>query len=186
MPARGRVDADRLRELVLRRLTVRQIAAELDRSPTTVRHWLREHGLKTLPTHHREVVRGAKERGDHEVILECAVHGVVRHVRRDTGYRCALCRSADVTARRRRVKRILLNEAGGACVLCGYDRCVAALHFHHLDPEAKRFGVGARGVARSLAAARAEARKCVVLCANCHAEVESGLAELALESDAPG
>jgi hypothetical protein len=28
---------------------------------------------------------------------------------------------------------------------------------------------------------RAEARKCVLLCANCHAEVESGLIDLPLE-----
>ncbi len=28
---------------------------------------------------------------------------------------------------------------------------------------------------RSLSAARREARKCILLCANCHAEVEGGL-----------
>jgi hypothetical protein len=80
--------------------------------------------------------------------------------------------------RRRHVKAVLIEEAGGRCVLCGYDRSPAALQFHHVEPGAKAFAIAHRGVARSLAAARAEARKCVLLCANCHAEVEAGTATL--------
>jgi len=71
-----------------------------------------------------------------------------------------------------------VEEAGGACVLCGYSRTLAALHFHHLDPAAKSFALAARGVTLSLAAARAEAAKCVLLCATCHAEVELGVKRL--------
>ena len=74
-------------------------------------------------------------------------------------------------------------EAGGRCELCGYDRCLAALQFHHVDPATKRFALSQEGVSRSLSTARAEAAKCVLLCANCHAEVESGFAQLPLRSD---
>ena len=107
----------------------------------------------------------------------CAVHGEVEFVQRgDTGtWRCVPCRAEAVTHRRRRVKAILVAEAGGRCIACGYDRCIAALQFHHVDPAAKRFSLGRQGVARSLEKARAEARKCVLLCANCHAEVEAGV-----------
>ena len=68
-------------------------------------------------------------------------------------------------------------------MLCGYDRCLAALQFHHVDRshEALR-AQPARASARSLDTARAEAAKCVLLCANCHAEVEGGLAQLPLRS----
>jgi len=55
---------------------------------------------------------------------------------------------------------------------------VAALHFHHVDPSCKSFHLSMQGVARSLKAARAEMAKCVLLCANCHAEVEQGVAAL--------
>jgi hypothetical protein len=72
-----------------------------------------------------------------------------------------------------------VTEAGGCCRLCGYDRCVAALQFHHVDPEEKSFGLGCAGLTRGIAKARAEADKCVLLCANCHAEVEAGLARIA-------
>jgi hypothetical protein len=48
------------------------------------------------------------------------------------------------------------------------------LHFHHVDPSTKAFTVTmARG--KSLAAYRAEAAKCVLVCANCHGEIEAGL-----------
>jgi hypothetical protein len=73
---------------------------------------------------------------------------------------------------------MIVEEAGGACVICGYDRFPGALQFHHLDPATKSFALGLRGVTRSLERVRAEARKCVLLCANCHAEVEGGVAEL--------
>jgi hypothetical protein len=41
------------------------------------------------------------------------------------------------------------------------------------------------GATRALAAVRAEMAKCVLLCANCHAEVELGLVRLPLP-DAAG
>lgn len=182
--ARGGIDEAILRQLVGEHRSVREIARALQRSPTTVRHWLARYGIESTMARRRREGAVAREMGADEAVLLCAVHGSVRHVRRDDGYRCTSCRSAAVTARRRRVKRLLLEEAGGACVLCGYDRCVAALHFHHVDPARKAFALAAAGVTRSLAAAREEARKCVILCANCHAEVESGLADLAVRSKA--
>ena len=44
-----------------------------------------------------------------------------------------------------------------------------------LDPTTKEFALSHRGVSRALKRAHAEADKCVLLCANCHAEVEAGL-----------
>jgi hypothetical protein len=88
------------------------------------------------------------------------------------------CRQEAVSERRRRVKRILVEEAGGRCWLCGFSRCAAALQFHHLDPAEKAFSLSRRGVTRGIDEVRAEAQKCILLCANCHAEVESGHTQL--------
>jgi hypothetical protein len=63
---------------------------------------------------------------------------------------------------------------------------VGARHFHHLDPDAKRFSLVERGLTRSLDACRIEAAKCVLLCANCHAEVESSLVTVPVELAAAG
>jgi hypothetical protein len=76
------------------------------------------------------------------------------------------------------MKEALVAEAGGACEVCGYSRCLGALQFHHIDPAAKRYALAGRGITRSLAEAREEAKKCVLLCSNCHAEVEAGVRQL--------
>jgi hypothetical protein len=89
-------------------------------------------------------------------------------------YRCVLCAQERVAERRRRIKQILVEEAGGRCAECGFDRMPAALHFHHVDPTTKEFGLSARGLSRGLDRAREEARKCILLCGNCHAEVGGG------------
>ncbi len=79
------------------------------------------------------------------------------------------------------MKEILVAEAGGRCTICGYDRFAGALEFHHVDPMAKRMPLSARGIAYASETLRAEAKKCVLLCANCHAEIENGVAALPLE-----
>jgi hypothetical protein len=62
--------------------------------------------------------------------------------------------------------------------LCGYARSAAALQFHHVDPIEKEFSISYDGQSRALATVQAEAEKCVLLCATCHAEVEAGVARL--------
>jgi transposase-like protein len=184
--SKGPIDDDLLRALVASHFSIREIAETMERSAASIRHWLAKLGLETNPRQHSAAAARALAAGATEAELHCALHGITRHVRRDAGFRCAQCRSAAVSARRRRVKRMLLDEAGGACAICGYDRCVASLHFHHLDPSIKSFALGVTGVTRSLEAARAEASKCVVLCANCHGEVESGLADVPVRSERSG
>jgi len=88
--------------------------------------------------------------------------------------RCKRCVGEAVTRRHRRVKQILVDEAGGCCALCGYDRTTRNLQFHHVDPATKEFSMQ-MGLGKSLAKYRAEATKCVLVCANCHGEIEAGL-----------
>ena len=67
---------------------------------------------------------------------------------------------------------------GGCCQLCGYDRWVEALEFHHLDPAKKEFGISGNGYSRSWEKGTEETDKCVFLCANCHLEFHSGILQL--------
>lgn len=75
------------------------------------------------------------------------------------------------------MKAILIQEAGVACAICGYARHQGALQFHHVDPSQKSFMIST-AVGVSLERFRAEASKCVLLCANCHFEVEGGVTPL--------
>jgi cytochrome c553 len=72
------------------------------------------------------------------------------------------------------VRKILIAEAGGCCAVCGYDRFIGNLHFHHVYPAQESFELNMR-YGKSLAAYREEAKKCVLVCANCHGEIEGEL-----------
>jgi hypothetical protein len=89
-------------------------------------------------------------------------------------FRCKRCVGEAVTRRHRALKQQLVDEFGGGCTICGYSRCLGNLHFHHVDPTTKSFGIQ-MGLGKSIAAYRAEASKCALVCANCHGEIEAGL-----------
>jgi transposase len=185
--ARGGLDRAELEAMVALGMPIRAMADELGVSYTTVRHWLGRHGLTTPRARRLAETAEARAAGSDTAEGICPQHGLVTFVRRGAdGFRCQRCRTDAVERRRRKIKRILVAEAGGVCRLCGYSRSLAALHFHHLDPATKSFGLGARGVTLSLAAARAEAAKCVLLCATCHAEVELGVKRLPFSPMTPG
>jgi transposase len=182
--SRGGIDRERLLTLVQEGLSIRQIATRCEVSATTVRHWLQRHELKTQPA------RYARRDGPRpeQLLRECARHGWGPFVRVGAAgtYRCARCNTEAVSERRRQVKALLVAEAGGACMTCGFDSYAGALQFHHRDPASKSFEVSRQGVTRSLARLRQEARKCVLLCANCHAMVEAGLLDLPASADHRG
>ena len=166
--------------MVEERLTLREMAERSDRSISTVRHWLKRWGIARATAAPRAPADPAT--APRIAVMSCARHGTTEFVLEGRGrYRCRRCRQEQVAAWRRRVKRLLVEEAGGCCRACGYSDCVAALQFHHVDPAQKSFALSHRGLARALADVRAEAAKCVLLCANCHAEVEAGYRRLTAE-----
>jgi hypothetical protein len=59
---------------------------------------------------------------------------------------------------------------GGSCERCGYNKCIAALQFHHKNPKNKKFGVSAMGIYRGWEKVKKELKKCIMICANCHWE----------------
>lgn len=173
---RGPIVRDELKALVDSGATLTEIARRLDRSISTVRYWLNRYEVKVVNC------RGPRPRradGSKTAVFECRRHGETEFILEGRGYyRCKRCRSAAVAKRRRTVKQKLVDEAGGACILCGYGRWIGAMQFHHVEPDTKEFHIAQRGHSRSLARSRAEIRKCVLLCANCHAEVEGKFATL--------
>jgi transposase len=187
--ARGGLTRELLSELVDAGLSIAEIAKETALSKGTVRHWLKHYGLRTEPARRKARLREARAAALRTVNERCRRHGVSEHFRdREGYYRCKRCRTEGVMRRRRRVKQILIAEAGGRCRLCGYDRYAGALHFHHLDPATKSFGLAMNGRTPSIAKLRLEAQKCVLLCSNCHAEVEAGIARISVvaQSGSPG
>ena len=90
---------------------------------------------------------------------------------RKKGYRKTICNSCSVSEARRRRKRKAIEYKGGKCSNCGYDRCEAALEFHHTDPTKKDFGFSNKGIPRSWEKQKEELDKCILVCSNCHKEI---------------
>ena len=77
-----------------------------------------------------------------------------------------------VDKRRKKLKQLAVAYKGGKCVICGYNKCVASLDFHHISD--KSFGIGSRGFTRSWEILKPELDKCILVCRNCHGEIHWG------------
>lgn len=83
---------------------------------------------------------------------------------------------AYVRERRHDIKSKAIEYRGGKCVICGYDRCNRALEFHHLDPNTKLMNLSSSRISSSAwEKVKSEIDKCILVCSNCHKEIESGL-----------
>jgi hypothetical protein len=138
---------------------------------------------RSLPEHRPFVMREGRPPSADRLCpvenRECRRHGETEFARYADGqggtrWRCKRCVAEAVTRRHQAMRRVLIEEAGGACALCGYDRCIVCLHFHHVDASTKLFQM-TMSSGKALATYRKEASKCVLLCSNCHGEVEAGL-----------
>jgi hypothetical protein len=80
--------------------------------------------------------------------------------------------------RRKKVKEQAIKYKNSKCALCGYDRCIYSLEFHHIDSDLKKFTIAHAAYQRKWSEVLDELDKCVLLCANCHREVEYGYREI--------
>lgn len=71
-------------------------------------------------------------------------------------------------------KLYLIEQRGGCCEQCGYNKNIAAFDFHHKDPSKKNFKLDIRKLGNiSMKKLLFEFEKCELLCANCHREKHS-------------
>ena len=71
---------------------------------------------------------------------------------------------------RRKIKERLVAYKGGKCEICGYNKCINALEFHHINPGEKDFTIGTFKVL-SFQKCKQEVDKCMLVCSNCHREI---------------
>lgn len=64
----------------------------------------------------------------------------------------------------------LVEMMGGKCEICGYNKSIAALSFHHKDRRHKTFNISAY-LSLPIDELIIEAKKCRLICLNCHAEL---------------
>lgn len=75
------------------------------------------------------------------------------------------------TSYRIRTKIKLIEYKGGKCSRCGYDKPIPRVYaFHHVDPGEKDFTIS-KWTNCNFEKLKKEADKCILVCANCHAEI---------------
>ena len=78
---------------------------------------------------------------------------------------------------RKRTKTKLVDAFGDICCLCGETFELELYDFHHIVPENKKFKLST-GNCISWDTIKEEAKKCVMLCSNCHRKVEYGYSKV--------
>jgi len=139
----------------------REIAEELKTSQTTVRYWLKKFDLKTIRKLNDICCQFCKETDESKFY---------KNGTRLRKLVCRICYNKQCVDRFRSIKSKAIEYKGGKCIRCGYDKCPAALDFHHRDPLLKdpnwSFSKN-----RSLDKIKDELDKCDLVCKTCHAEI---------------
>lgn len=100
---------------------------------------------------------------------KCGVEGK-EHFYKSQAWYCKSCWNTKTAQRGKDQARLLKEEHGAKCSCCGYNKCMDALEFHHLDPSVKEFRLGTHRT-HTLSKIRKELEKCILVCSNCHAEI---------------
>jgi 5-methylcytosine-specific restriction endonuclease McrA len=74
---------------------------------------------------------------------------------------------------KKKAKLQSIEYLGGKCVICGYNKCNAALEFHHINPLEKDLKYDKFRQNAFTDKLKLELDKCILLCANCHREYHS-------------
>lgn len=107
------------------------------------------------------------------ILKTCKKHGETPHSigAGDGPPRCRKCSVEYVAVRKKKIKLQAIEYKGGKCIKCGYDKCRAALSFHHRDPSQKEFNIGEQAYQKNWEIIKKELDKCDLLCMNCHFEL---------------
>lgn len=148
------MDKKILQQLVKDGLSSHHIAKKLNISQTTSYYWIRRYNLTTQKKHH------------------CRKCGESNSSKFSPGRftECRKCRVLEQKGRYKKYKKELIDYMGGKCQLCGYNKCMAALDFHHKNPEEKNPNwKNIRSWTPSKS--KKEIDKCILVCRNCHSEI---------------
>jgi len=86
---------------------------------------------------------------------------------------CKSCNSKRAMKREKDGKKRAVDYMGGKCSVCGYDNCIRALEFHHLEPNKKSKDYNKRFKVWSFDRQKEELENCIIVCSNCHREIHS-------------
>lgn len=137
--------------------------------PTIDGHVVKTGRMRKYCENCRPVGLTKKKKEDPNGDSVCSICGKKYNYNRKKGHTTTKCGTCIVNIRRFQVKNRAIAYKGGKCEVCGYNKCVRALVFHHKDVSQKDFSLGGNHC-RKWKNIQAELDKCSLLCSNCHAE----------------
>jgi len=162
-------------------LSLRQITKETNKSLTSIRYWTKKYNLSSRFGDFKNWPK--KEYGNTRFCPKCKKDRVItdffkRRGKLFSSSYCRECLQSRTLERMLKFKKDCVEYKGGKCILCGYDKYNGALEFHHIDPHMKSFNISSVRSWSFDDIVRHELDMCVLLCANCHREVEAGIVVL--------
>lgn len=157
------MDKELLIQQINQGLSTWKLATVNNTTQPNIRYWLTKYNLKTLRT--------TNDLNNLKLCPKCKIskdRNEFYKYLKSTSY-CKSCINVGNKERQRKTKILAVDYKGGKCSKCGYNKCLNALEFHHLDPSTKDkdyFNLKS-GLTTEL---KIELDKCVLLCANCHRE----------------
>lgn len=163
-----------LENLLKENSSLRSISKLTGKSLTSIRYWIKKYQLsldKSKIPHElkssRFCPRCCQEKGIQEFYKK-------RGIQYASSY-CKSCTTRQTVERMINFKSLCVEYKGGKCIVCGYNKYHGALEFHHMNPDDKDFTISQMRKYSFDNLVKFELDKCVLLCANCHREVENGL-----------
>lgn len=165
-----------LENLIRQGLVIPEIAEKTGASASAIFRQIERHSLKNLYKIHRIT----KYQRRLYKCVDCGETDPTKFYKR-TKNRCKTCwqKWCDVSTANR--KQALVDRKGGKCAICGYNKYLGALEFHHINPSEKEIGLKQSLSKLSKETVEKEIDKCILLCSNCHREVHSNITKLPTE-----
>lgn len=168
------MNRDLLVSCVEQGMSTYDIAKIVNKSQSSVRHWLKKFGLKTKHKSFKDILPEEKIDKNNQYCEICNIklnyiNAYNRKEKNRDCYhnRCKECFSKKILEKRINFKEKIVQYGGGCCKKCGYNKDLTSLEFHHLDPTKKDFNPSS-SVSTSWELVKTELDKCTLLCSNCH------------------
>lgn len=175
---------EKIIELRKNRLSIKKISEKLKCSRSTASKWFTRNGLSDIG------LKKYKELTDVEIIELKEYYKT--HTKKETSLKFGVSETTVIkhsdrkmvnidtkgNARKYKLKRreVMKQKSvvykGGKCVKCGYNKCIQALEFHHIDSNNKSFSISGN-YNISWERIKNELNKCILICANCHRELHA-------------
>lgn len=167
-----------LKQMIDDNLSTRKISNITNKSQTTIRYWLKKYDLSTNHESFKNLT--PVDYGDTRFCPRCQKECLTsdfynRRGKKNSSVYCKPCTGQQTMDRVRSFKTKCVEYKGGCCKICGYNKYIGALEFHHLDPSLKDFTISHLKSYTFDSVVINELDKCILVCANCHREIHFNL-----------